>query len=197
MNIALRKAGMTRDQFFVWAQTQDARYEFDGSGPVAMTGGSLNHNRIALNLHRILFSCLRDGGCEAFGPDAGVATIGDRVRYPDAAVTCTPADGTAQLVPNPVAVFEVVSPSSGGTDRIVKVREYSAVGSIQRYVILESLSVAATLLSRSGSESDWTLTTLIGGDTLHLPELGLSILLTDVYAGTGLPEAVEDDALGI
>ena len=196
MNIALRTAWMTRDQFFVWAQTQAARYEFDGFGPVAMTGGSINHNRIAMNLHRILFSQLQGSGCEAFGPDAGVATIGDRVRYPDAVVTCTPAAGAAHLVPDPVAVFEVVSPSSGEIDRIVKAREYRAVGSIRRYVILESLSMAATLLSRSASGADWMLTTLVGGDTLHVSELGLSILLADIYAGTGLPEIVEGDTLG-
>ena len=36
---------MTRDQFFDWAQQQDARYEFDGFQPVAVTGGTVDHNR--------------------------------------------------------------------------------------------------------------------------------------------------------
>ena len=37
-------------------------------------------------------------------------------------------------------VFEVLSPSSGQTDRIVKVREYASVPTVRRYVILEYTS---------------------------------------------------------
>ena len=38
MNVALRKP-WTQEQFFTWADAQEARYEFDGFQPVAMTGG--------------------------------------------------------------------------------------------------------------------------------------------------------------
>jgi Uma2 family endonuclease len=193
MNIALRQARMTRDQFFAWAQARDGRYEFDGCGPVAMTGGSINHNRITLNLHRALFSRLQGSGCETFGPDAGVSTIGDTVRYPDAVATCSPVDGGTHLIPNPVVVFEVVSPSSGRMDRIVKVREYRTVGSIRRYVILESLSIALTVLWRKDA-GDWTLTTLVAGDMMPVPELGTEIPLAELYAATGLAETIEGQA---
>ena len=89
MTIALREPQMTRAQFFAWAEAQDARYEFDGVQPVAMTGGSVNHSQITLNIHFALRTRLRGIGCRPLGPDAGVATIGDAVRYPDALVTCT------------------------------------------------------------------------------------------------------------
>src|SRR5580704_1302938 len=54
MSATTRVPAMTRDQFFDWAETQGARYEFDGFQPVAMTGGNLNHNRIAFNIHTAL-----------------------------------------------------------------------------------------------------------------------------------------------
>jgi len=41
MNLALRQPLMTREQFFQWAQAQDARYEFDGFQPVALAGANL------------------------------------------------------------------------------------------------------------------------------------------------------------
>ena len=91
MNIALRNPRMTQAEFFAWAQTQDTRYEFDGFQPVAMTGGSINHSRITQSIHFALRTRLKGSGCEALGPDAGIATIGDTVRYPDALVTCTKA----------------------------------------------------------------------------------------------------------
>ena len=185
MNVALRQPRMTREQFFQWAQAQDERYEFDGFQPVAMTGGSLNHNRIALNLNRALFSRLEGSGCEPFGPDAGIATVGNTVRYPDVVVTCARDAGEANLVPNPLVVFEVLSPSSGRMDRFVKVREYRAVESIRRYVILESTSIALAVMFRSAASSDWTLTALLAGEDLHVAE---------VYRGTGLLEAAADEA---
>ena len=54
------------------------------------------------------------------------------MRCPDALITRTKPPGADLLVPDPVAVFEVLSPSSGQVDRIVKVREYAAVPSIRR-----------------------------------------------------------------
>ena len=61
-----------------------------------------------------------------WGQDAGLAAIGDTVRYPDGLVTRATIKGGAHLVPGAVAVFEVLSPASGRVDRIVKVREYAA-----------------------------------------------------------------------
>ena len=156
MNIALRKPQMTRDQFFAWAEVQDTRYEFDGFQPVAMTGGTVNHSQITQNIHFALRTRLRGTGCRPLGPDAGVATIGDAVRYPDALVTCTRVTGTAHTVEGVVVVFEVLSPTSGRTDRIVKLREYRAVPSIRRYVILEHSSIGLTVFARADGEAEWT-----------------------------------------
>ena len=47
-----------------------------------------------------------------------------------------------RLVPEAVAVFEVLSPASGRNDRIDKLREYQAVSSIRHYIIMEFASVA-------------------------------------------------------
>ena len=111
---------MTRDQFLDWAQTQEERYEFDGFQPVAMTGGTRNHSRICQNTYFALRSRLRGSGCDVLGPDAGLATIGDAVRYPDALVACTNSPGTLRLIRGVIAVLEVLSPASGRVDRIDK-----------------------------------------------------------------------------
>jgi len=84
MNIAVRKPRMMLEAFFAWAQTQDIRYEFDGFEPVAMTDGTANHSQITQNILAALRSRLRGSDCRPLGPDAGVATEGGAVRYPDA-----------------------------------------------------------------------------------------------------------------
>jgi hypothetical protein len=111
------------DQFFCWADSQAERFEFDGTGPVAMTGSTVNHGLIMRNLHRALDGRLRGSPCQPLGPDVGVAAVGNTIRYADALVSCTPLVGTSRTVPGVVVVFEIVSPGSGGIDRIVKVRE--------------------------------------------------------------------------
>ncbi len=180
---------MTRDEFFDWAQAQEPRYEFDGFQPVAMTGGSINHSRMIGNLNSALRSRLRGSGCEAIGPDVGLATVGDSVRYPDALVSCTKTAGTAYLVSGAIVVFEVLSPTSGRTDRIDKLREYRAVPSIRRYVILEQTSAALTVFNRAEGVFDWTATALTAGDTLEMPEIGIEIPVMELYDGVDLPNS--------
>ena len=68
MKVALRIPQTTRKTFFDWAEAHNERYEFDGFQPVAMVGGTRNHSRITLALHRALHSRLRGTPCEALGP---------------------------------------------------------------------------------------------------------------------------------
>ena len=179
---------MTREQFFDWAQRQEERYEFDGVRPVAMTGGSGNHARITGNINFQLRLRLGEGGrCEALASDAGVETGGEAIRYPDGVVTCTRFDGRTRLVPDPVVVFEVVSPSSIREDRIVKPQEYAAVPSIRRYVIVEQATIGLTVLGRERDEP-WHLRTLGSGDVLALPEIGIEIPVDTLYARVDLDE---------
>ena len=184
---------MTREEFLDWAAAQDQRYEFDGFQPVAMTGGTRNHSQIAQNIYFALRMRLRGTGCEPLGPDAGVATIGDAVRYPDALVTCTGGPGTDRVVPGVVVVFEVLSATSGRTDRIEKLREYQAVPSIRRYVILEHTSVGLVVHSRHDGQDPWTATALTDGDILRMPEVGVEIPIAEFYEGTDI--SVQPDPL--
>jgi Uma2 family endonuclease len=180
MNVALQKP-WTLEQFFDWAESQEGRYEFDGFQPVAMTGGTLNHNRIMTNIHAALRARLRGTRCSYFGADAGVATVGNAIRYPDALVTCSEVTGTDRTVPDVVIIFEIVSPSSGRVDRIVKTREYAAVPSIRRYVIIESVTSGVLVLHRRTGEDPWTALALTADDVLDLPEVGFQIPVAEFY----------------
>ncbi|MBO0739046.1 MAG: Uma2 family endonuclease [Alphaproteobacteria bacterium] len=187
MNIVVHKPTMTRDEFFVWAQSQAVRYEFDGFEPVAMTGGTVRHDVITYNIRTALRSRLEGGKCRPLGPNAGVQTVGDAIRYPDALVTCTKVSDDAHTIPGVIIVFEVLSPSSGRTDRIVKLREYRAVPSIRRYIILEHNSLDLTVFSRNDVQQDWTATALTAEDVLQLPEIGIEVPVAEFYQDVDLP----------
>lgn len=188
MGTALRRPSMTREQFLDWVQTREGRWEFDGFDPVAMTGGTVNHNRICQNLWFALRRRLRGGPCQVLGPDAGIATSHDAVRFPDAVVTCVAEPGSAQLLSAPLLVFEVISPTSSRLDRIVKLREYAAVPSIRRYVIVESSSAALTVHARAQGDAPWTTTALTGEEVLPLPEIGLEVPVAEFFEAVEVEE---------
>lgn len=190
MNIVLRTPRMTREEFFVWAGENDEKYEFDGLQPVAMTRSNITHSRIVGNLQAALRSRLGAGPGEAY-QEVGVATVNDAVRYPDALISCTPVSGASYLVEKPVAVFEVISPGNSATDRIIKLREYLAVPTIQAYVIVEQATIGLSVLRRHARTS-WTTATLIAGGTLELTEPAISIPVNELYEGLELTRSTSE-----
>src|SRR5271165_981395 len=180
MNLVLRKP-MTLAEFLEWEERQQLRYEFDGVGPVAMTGGTYGHSAIQRNLAIAVGGRLRGKPCQFHGSDLKFQVAEGHVRYPDGMVVCSPMDRTATVVYDPVIVFEVLSPSTAGNDRIAKAREYLATPSVQRYVMLEQDGVSATVYARSGET--WTHEILVADSILALPEIEVELPLAELYEG--------------
>jgi hypothetical protein len=86
-------------------------------------------------------------------------------------------------------VFDVVSPTSGRTDRIVKLHEYRAVATIRCYVILEHNSVGLTVLTRRREDEDLTARALTSEDTLQLSEIRIEIPVAELYEDVNLPDS--------
>jgi Uma2 family endonuclease len=183
----------TVERFLTWAARQEERFEFDGKQPVAMAGGSGRHNRISQNIYAALRARLRGSRCSYFGPDLGVRTGGDKVRFPDALVTCTKFPETERLAPDPVVVFEVLSPDSGRRDRIEKVRDYVSVASIRRYVIVESSGVGLLVLHRQQGDAAFTALPLSAEHILDLPEIAIEIPVAEIYEDVDFTEAASPE----
>ena len=176
MNVALRRP-MTIESFLEWERRQELRYEFDGFRAIPMNGGTIEHSVIATNLVRALEDRLTPP-CQAVRGDLKVIVAG-RVRYPDAIVTCAPIPRRNDIVPEPVVVFEVLSPSTAAVDRIQKNDEYRGTSTIRRYVMLEQTRMAATVFERVGEEWVGHLET---GAVLALPEVGIELPMAALYA---------------
>jgi Uma2 family endonuclease len=190
MSIVLQKP-WTEEQFLDWAGAQDAPYEFDGFRPVAMTGGNGRHDTITTNIAIALRQRLDGTACSSWGPNLGVRTVRARIRYPDALITCTKFPDDERIAPDPRVVFEVVSPTSARMDKVEKVREYQAVPSILRYVIVEAAAPTVLSLHRQSGSDPWTLTPLSIGDALPIPEAGIEIQVSELYARIEFPALPE------
>jgi Uma2 family endonuclease len=130
------------DQFLVWEERQELRYEFDGFQPLAMTDGTAAHAAIQRNLIIALGNRLQNSPCQPYGSELKIR-VAERIRYPEAFVVCTPVSPRAKVVTDPVVIFEVVSESSVTTDFVTKNAEYRATPSVQRYVVLQQTKAAA------------------------------------------------------
>jgi Uma2 family endonuclease len=172
---------LTLDEFLVWERTQPVRYEFDGTQPVAMTGGTIAADRVARRLLRALERRLQPP-CEVFGENVKVLTPTGRVRYPDVKVACGEFDPASDHV-DPVVVFEVLSPTTELTDRRVKSAEYASIPSVLAYVILTQDRPAATVLRRAAG---WEPEEFDEADAvLDLPEIGVAFRLAELHADNG------------
>jgi Uma2 family endonuclease len=193
MNVAVRKP-MTLAEFLAWEERQELKFEFDGFRAIAMSGGTVAHSTIQGNLAAALIFRLRGGPCRFHGSDLKFLTAEGTVRYPDGMIVCTPLVPKAKLVENPTVVFEVLSPSTTDTDRIVKAREYEATPSVQRYVMLEQDSVAAVVYARAGAT--WGHDILVGDAVLALTEIGVELPLAELYEGIDFASPDEDATPG-
>ncbi len=189
MTIALHKP-MSLAEFLAWEERQELRFEFDGFQPVAMRGGTFAHDQVTFNLRKALDSRQRGKPCRPAGPNVKILSPG-KARYPDGLVTCSPVKSDATMIDNPVVVFEVVSEDTARADRIEKLREYQAVASIQRYVILEQKTIAATVFERLGGT--WTAYATTEADTLHMPEIGIGVPLAELYESLDLAMPPDSD----
>lgn len=190
MDAALCKP-MTREEFFTWAEAQDGRYEFDGFRPVAMPGGTNNYGAIVGNILVQLRNRLRGSSCTAMGSSGGgIETAGGKIRYPQGTITCTPVPGHSRILPNPVVIFEVLSPSPRHSDTDLKLDEYRALPTMQRYILIEEIAILVTVHARQ-EDGSWATSELCEGAILDLPEVGISIPLEEIY-----DEIVFDDAPG-
>ncbi len=189
MTVALRQP-MTLNEFLAWEEQQELRYEFDGIGPVAMAGGTAEHDRISLNLAASLVVRLQGKPCRPCGSNLKVEVMG-RVRYPDGYITCSLLVPGATVTSDPVVIFEVLSKGTARVDRMKKNREYRTIASVTHYVMLEQDEIAATVLERSGE--NWISSLLGATDTLLLPDLGIEIPLAELYEGLDLSSPAADD----
>ena len=104
------------------------------------------------------------------------------MRYPDIVVTCQPVSGTDDIVPEPIVVIEVISPSTEREDRGRKKFDYFATPSIWQYAIVEQDERLIDLYTRAGDR--WTDEIVEGDAVLKLSSIGVEVSLDVIYEDT-------------
>jgi Uma2 family endonuclease len=174
---------MSLDEFIAWEREQPERHEFDGFTVTAMTGASIAHVKITMNLAFSLRQALRGTGCRPLSSDAKVIA-GGSVRYPDIAVTCRPMADRDDVIPEPILIIEVLSPSTERIDRGRKKLDYFATDSVRQYAIVEQDERLVDLYTRT--EVGWVNEVITGDAALKLSCIAIELSLDTIYEDTEL-----------
>jgi Uma2 family endonuclease len=182
MNVAFRNA-MTVREYLDWASSQSElpRTELINGQIVAMTPERVEHVEVKIAAAFALKAAITKANarCHALG-DGMTVRIDDHTAYePDALVYC--GDRLARgslIVPNPIIVVEVLSPTTAHTDSSAKLIGYFKLASVSHYLIIDPDTRAVTHHARA---ADGTITarTLTAG-TLRLDPPGLAVEVADL-----------------
>ncbi|MBE9041517.1 Uma2 family endonuclease [Oscillatoriales cyanobacterium LEGE 11467] len=173
---------MSPEEYLEWEAQQEIRYEYCNGEVVAMTGSTIPHNDIALNLYRTLYPHLRSRGCRANVSDVKAQlNAGSQYYYPDVIVSCDPQDRTARkFIQNPTLIAEVLSPSTSGKDRGEKFTNYIKHATLQEYLLISPEKISVERFCR-GEGRMWLYYPYTSGDIVTLSSLELEFAIELLY----------------
>ena len=155
----------------------------------AMAGGAYNHSLVSSNLVAALNAVLKGRPCRAHGSELRVAMPKGNYVYPDALVECGKPElqnerGSDTLL-NPLAVYEVLSPSTEKTDRGPKLDDYTAIPSIGEILLVRPDAPRIERYVRFEGGWRWEATVGLGAS---LRTMDVEIPMGEIYAGVEFPD---------
>ncbi|NJR31862.1 MAG: Uma2 family endonuclease [Chamaesiphon sp. CSU_1_12] len=182
----------TPEEYFAWEEKQLEKHEYIGGEVYAMTGGTINHSRIALKFGALLDNFLSGSSCQAANSDCRVNIVeSNDFTYPDVSVTCDDRDrSNTKYITYPCLLVEVLSESTEAYDRGGKFRMYRQNPILQDYVLVSSEKIEVDLYRKTESGS-WEIINYQAGDTIDLKSINLTFPIEQIYQGISFVPAVE------
>ena len=152
-------------------------------GTRAQAGASRTHVAITVNIVSALRQAARQQGCYVYSSDMKLRIEdANTFYYPDVMVVCNPTDPDPQVMYEtaPCLLVEVISKSTAQNDRLAKYAAYTALPSLQTYLIVEQAERRVYAYHREGKA--WRLEEVASSGSLNLPCLGRSLTLDEIYA---------------
>ncbi len=182
---AVPKKKLTVAEYLAIEKAAEFKSEFYDGEMFAMAGASREHNALHNNLVIDIGSRLDGGPCRTYSSDQRVRVQATGLStYPDVVIVC----GGAQYDPddrdaliNPLAIVEILSPSTERYDRGTKFLHYQTIPSLREYILVSQSAILVQSLVRQPNEK-WTLTTFSGSDSfLEMSAVPVRVSLARLY----------------
>ena len=180
----------TVEEYFDIENTSEICHEFENGILIPMPGETLDANEIAQNFIVALQRILRKNGFRMFGHDIRTTVHERRLyRYPDVVVSASKTIKDIRHVTEPVLIVEVLSESTEEIDRNKKFRQYTALPSLQYYLMIHQDMALIEFYQRKGETNTFEFNFFDKlSEIINLPVLNTSISLEDIYDGINFPE---------
>lgn len=178
----LKYEGMSVEEYLRTEESSPVKREYVHGFvyPLAQAGTTVSHDLITGNIFAALHPVARKKGCFAHASDMRVTTA-DRYTYyyPDVMVTCEPRQDDAKFKVAPCLLVEVLSKSTAHNDHNAKYHAYTALPSLQTYLLVEQDERRVYVYGRG--ESGWQMQEYSGAASIPPPCLEAELSLDEIY----------------
>lgn len=196
---------MTVEDYLRMERASDERHTFLDGRVWAMAGESLAHGKVSVNLVGMIHSQLKGKPCFALSKETKVrsgppgprpfGSTSGLFSYPDLVVVCGEPeflDEHTDVLMNPTAVIEVLSPSTEGFDRKEKFDRYERWNPTLTDYLLVSQDQARVEHYTRLPDGGWRLDKYIGLEAVCVVgSIGSRMPLAEVYDRVTFPDPSE------
>ncbi|BAY28393.1 hypothetical protein NIES2107_02210 [Nostoc carneum NIES-2107] len=185
MTIAQTQKYYSLEEYLELEVNSEERHEYIDGQIIPMTGGTPNHNQIALNFSGALNFALKRQPYQAFVTDQRLWVPNKRIHtYPDVMIVKTPLEyqeGRRDTLINPIFIAEVLSKSTKSYDRDEKFAAYRTIPGFQEYVLIDQYRMHVEQYFKT-ENNKWIFSEYEDGDViLSLAAVSFQITLADIY----------------
>lgn len=190
----------TADEYLTIERDSPYKSEFFDGAIITMSGATENHNTINVNLTAAIRIRLRGLDCRSFSLDMKVRTFTKGLfSYPDAMIVCGDRifhDMRRDVLLNPVALFEILSPSTEAVDRGEKFLNYRELESLRDYLLISQNAPRIEHYARN-ENNEWIPSITLGLEAeITLTGLALTLPLSEIYEDIVFPPSLSLEAGG-
>lgn len=181
--VTIPKLKMTFEEYVVFDEAAEGRYEFYNGEIEEMSSGTQAHGDIAGNLYLALRLQLKESPCRPYIFEMKtVVDASGRYVYPDVAVICGKSPFIKKdRINDATVIIEVLSDSTEGKDRSRKFQDYQRLASLQSYVLVAQDEMKVEVFTRTDSNKwlyEWFSQPT---EKLVCESIHFSISLADIY----------------
>jgi Uma2 family endonuclease len=173
------------EEYLMLEEGAKFRSEYQDGKIIPITGGTPNHNQIALNLSGTLNFATKGQPYRVFINDLRLWIPSKRVyTYPDVMLVAGKlefAEGRKDTITNAVMVAEALSESTADYDRGGKFKLFRTIPSLTEYLLIDQYEMHVEQFSKT-DDNKWVLSEYDGADAmLRLSCVEFEMRLGDIY----------------
>ena len=186
----------TPEEYLELEEQAEYKSEYRDGEIIAMTGGTTNHNKIALNFAASLKYGLRKKNYDVYISDVRLWILRYRQHtYPDVMIIQgEPIYATENntTVMNPLLIAEVSSKSTSNYDQSDKFMYYRSIPEFKEYILINQYQYHVMQYVKT-NDSKWIFTELESeSDILTLQTIDFQIALSEIYEQVNFTQSNEN-----